>query len=84
MAVGILQKIFLEKLPTKSPYLDNKFQDVTHTIRNNPNFFLMSSLTCGQIWLTLLVKDNHRPTYLTKLQKTIFFKTEKEFLGGGG
>jgi hypothetical protein len=40
MAVGILQRIFWgKKLPTKSPYLDHKFQDVTNTIRKNPNFF---------------------------------------------
>ncbi len=35
------------------------------------NFFLLSSLTCSQIWLSLPVY-NYYTTYMTKLRKLIF------------
>ncbi len=53
----------LRKAKLRTPYLDNKFHQHIAGILN----FLMSSLTCSQIWLTLLVDDS-QPTDLTKLK----------------
>jgi hypothetical protein len=58
----IMRNFFL-----KLPYLDIKFQLVAR-IQEESYFFLFSSLTCSQIWVSPLVGDS-QPTYLTNLKK---------------
>jgi len=80
--VQILQRTFREKdgpkppyfereEKMKLPYLDNQFQYIAKSYLK-PLIFLMSFLTCSQIWLNLLV-DDRQPTYLTKLKEETLF-----------
>jgi hypothetical protein len=63
--VPIIHRIFVKKYaqksadlegknPMKSPYVDNRFQQVAK-VKQDSEEFLLSSLTCSQIWLMLLV-----------------------------
>jgi hypothetical protein len=78
----ILQRTFREKdgpkppyfereEKMKLPYLDNHFQYIAKSYLKSL-IFLMSFLTCSQIWLNPLV-DDRQPTYLTKLKKETLF-----------
>ncbi len=51
----------------KSPYLDNKVLQVAK-IYQDSEIFLLSSLTCNQIWPILLV-DDHKYSYIIRKRK---------------
>jgi len=50
----------------KSPFLQNRVPACCQNIARILIFFLMSTLTCSQIWLSLLA--DCQTTYLTKFQ----------------
>jgi hypothetical protein len=65
-------KDFLGDNPANSPCLDYRFLHVaTHYLVGFQKNLLLS-LTCSQIWPPPLVED-HQSTYLTKLEKNVFF-----------
>lgn len=69
----------------KLPYLDNTFQNIAKKIQLDSYTFLLSSLTCRQIWQSLLV-DHHQPTHLKNVGKCFFLKKNhcSSFLEGKG
>lgn len=60
----------------KLPYLDNTFQNIAKKIQHDSYTFLLSSLTCRQIWQSLLV-DHHQPTHLKNVGKFLFLFLKK-------
>jgi hypothetical protein len=51
------------------PYLDHKFFSMSQYYSKGFKFWLFSSLTCNQIWLSPSFVDDCHFTYLTKLHK---------------